>query len=75
MNAPDSFGAMLVTGIMTLVGVQIVLNIAVVTKLIPATGIPLPFFSAGGTALVTLMAEMGIVLNVSSHRRQIVSVK
>lgn len=75
MDAPDSFGALLVTGIMALVGVQVFLNIAVVTKLIPATGIPLPFFSAGGTALVALMAEMGVVLNVSSHKRQVVSIK
>lgn len=75
MDAPDSFGALLVTGIMTLVGVQVFLNIAVVTKLIPATGIPLPFFSAGGTALITLMGEMGIVLNVSTHKRQSVSIR
>ena len=71
LNAKDAFGALLVTGIMALVGVQVFLNIAVVTKLIPATGIPLPFFSAGGTALLVLMAEMGIVLNVSSGGKTI----
>lgn len=71
LDAKDTFGALLVTGIMTLVGVQIFLNIAVVTKLIPATGIPLPFFSSGGTALFVLMAEMGIVLNVSSGGKTI----
>ncbi len=71
LEAKDSFGAMLVTGIMALVFVQVFLNIAVVTKLIPATGIPLPFFSAGGTALLALMAEMGIVLNVSAESKKI----
>ncbi len=71
INAKDAFGALLVTGIMVLIGVQIFLNIAVVTNLIPATGVPMPFFSSGGSALVVLMAEMGIVLNVSSGGKTI----
>lgn len=75
INAPDSFGTLLVIGIMSLVGVQTFLNIAVVTKLIPTTGISLPFFSAGGSSLVFLMAAMGIVLNVSKHKRQAISKK
>lgn len=75
VNAPDSFGTLLVVGIMSLVGVQTFLNIAVVTKLIPTTGISLPFFSAGGSSLVFLMAAMGIVLNVSKHKRQVINVK
>ena len=75
INAPDSFGTLLVVGIMSLVGVQTFLNIAVVTKLIPTTGISLPFFSAGGSSLVFLMAAMGIVLNVSKHKRQVINVK
>ncbi len=75
VNAPDSFGTMLVVGIMSLVGWQTFLNIAVVTKLIPTTGISLPFFSAGGSSLIFLMAAMGIVLNVSKHKRQVISVK
>lgn len=75
VNAPDSFGTLLVVGMMSLVGVQTFLNIAVVTKLIPTTGISLPFFSAGGSSLVFLMAAMGIVLNVSKHKRQVVNVK
>ncbi len=69
ISAPDTFGSLLVTGIMALVGVQVVLNIAVVTSSIPTTGIPLPFFSAGGSSLVFLMAAMGIVLNVSSQKK------
>ncbi len=75
VNAPDSFGTMLVVGIISLVGWQTFLNIAVVTKLIPTTGISLPFFSAGGSSLIFLMAAMGIVLNVSKHKRQVISVK
>ncbi|MBR5157684.1 MAG: putative lipid II flippase FtsW [Clostridia bacterium] len=70
MNAPDTFSCLLVTGIVSLVGVQAVLNIAVVTSSIPTTGIPLPFFSAGGSSLVFLMAAMGMVLNVSKYKRQ-----
>ena len=74
MNAPDVFGSLLVTGIISLVGVQTFLNIAVVTKLIPTTGISLPFFSAGGSSLVFLMAAMGMVLNVSRYKTQIVEI-
>ena len=70
MNSPDTFGSLLVTGIVALVGVQVVLNIAVVTSSIPTTGIPLPFFSAGGSSLVFLLAAMGIVMNVSRFKRQ-----
>jgi len=75
MNAPDAFGSLLVTGIISLIGVQTFLNIAVVTKLIPTTGISLPFFSAGGSSLVFLMAAMGMVLNVSRFKTQIVDIR
>lgn len=75
MNAPDMFGSLLVTGLISLIGVQVFLNIAVVTKLIPTTGISLPFFSAGGSSLVFLMAAMGMVLNVSRFKTQIVDIK
>ena len=65
IHARDRFGALLVVGITTLLAVQVFLNIAVVTNLLPTTGISLPFFSYGGTALVIQLAEMGIVLAVS----------
>lgn len=65
LHARDRFGSLLVVGIITLLAVQVFMNIAVVTNLIPATGISLPFFSYGGTALVIQLAEMGIVLSVS----------
>ncbi len=75
INAPDTFGTLLVTGIISLVAVQTFLNIAVVTKLIPTTGIPLPFFSAGGSSLVFLMMSMGMVLNVSTYKTQVVDLQ
>ncbi len=68
-KAPDLFGTLLVTGIVGIVGFQALINIAVVTSSIPVTGMPLPFFSYGSTALVITMAEMGIVLNVSRQSR------
>ena len=61
------FSSLLVIGIMCNVAVQILLNIAVVSKLVPVTGISLPFFSAGGSSLIILLVEMGIVLSVSRH--------
>ncbi len=64
-HSRDKFGSLLVIGIISRVAVQTVLNIAVVTNAIPVTGISLPFFSYGGTALCILLAEMGIVLSVS----------
>ncbi len=65
INAPDKFSSLVVTGIIALIAVQTVLNIAVVTSSIPATGMPLPFFSYGGTSLVFILAEMGVVLSIS----------
>ena len=65
LHARDRFGALLVVGITTLLAVQVFLNIAVVTNLLPTTGISLPFFSYGGTALMIQLLEMGIVLSVS----------
>ena len=65
MRAPDKFGSLLAIGLTFQVGLQAMLNIWVVTNTIPNTGISLPFFSYGGTSLMILLAEMGIVLSVS----------
>lgn len=65
MKAPDKFGSLLAVGLTTQVGLQAVLNIAVVTNSIPNTGISLPFFSAGGSSLMMLLFQMGVVLSVS----------
>lgn len=64
-KSPDKFGMMLTVGITMQIGIQALLNIAVVTNTIPNTGISLPFFSYGGTALIIQLAEMGIILNIS----------
>ena len=66
-NAPDMYGSLVVTGIFAHVALQVVLNIAVVTNLIPTTGITLPFISYGGTSSLFLMVEMGIALGVSGR--------
>lgn len=68
-SAPDMFGTLLVVGIVGIVVLQAIINIAVVTATIPVTGMPLPFFSYGNTALSITMAEMGIVLNVSKQSK------
>ncbi|HIY25888.1 MAG TPA: putative lipid II flippase FtsW [Candidatus Acutalibacter pullistercoris] len=65
LHARDKFGMLLGLGITFQVGLQAVLNICVVTNTIPNTGIALPFFSYGGTALMVLLAEMGVLLNIS----------
>lgn len=72
LHARDKFGALTIVGVTTLLAVQVFLNIGVVTNLIPNTGISLPFFSYGGTALIIQLAEMGVVLSVS---RQIPAAK
>ncbi|MBQ4643397.1 MAG: cell division protein FtsW [Oscillospiraceae bacterium] len=64
-RCPDKFGSLLAAGCVTHIGLQVLLNIAVVTNTIPNTGISLPFFSYGGTALMMTLGEMGIVLSVS----------
>ena len=65
MKAPDMFGSLLAIGITSLIGIQAIMNIAVVTSTMPATGMPLPFFSYGGTALLIILCEMGVLLNIS----------
>lgn len=66
-KAKDKFGMLLATGITVQIGLQALLNIAVVTNSIPNTGISLPFFSYGGTALILQLCEMGIILNISKQ--------
>ena len=65
IKAPDMFGSLVAIGITTLVGIQAVINIAVVTSSMPATGMQLPFFSYGGTALFILLCEVGVLLSIS----------
>ena len=64
-NAPDLYGSLLATGIFAHIALQVVLNISVVTNLIPTTGVTLPFISYGGTSILFLMSEIGIALGVS----------
>lgn len=66
-KASSIYASLVVIGIVSHIAIQAFLNIAVVTNTIPSTGISLPFFSYGGTSLITLMAEMGIVLNISKY--------
>lgn len=68
-NAPDLYGSLIATGIFAHIALQVTLNIAVVTGLMPTTGVTLPFISYGGTAIVILLAEMGIALGISSKIR------
>ena len=65
MRAPDKFGSLMALGLTFQVGLQMALNVLVVTNTIPNTGISLPFFSYGGTSLIILLVEMGIILSVS----------
>ena len=65
LNAPDRYGTLLAAGLTTLISVQAFINIGVVVGVLPTTGLPLPFFSAGGTSISILMAAVGIILSVS----------
>jgi len=64
-KAPDLFGGLLATGITMLVAIQVILNIAIITNLLPVTGMPVPFLSYGGTSMLFFMASVGILLNIS----------
>ena len=68
LRARDRFSTVLASGLVTLIAVQTILNLCVVTNLLPSTGIALPFFSYGGTALAVNLGEMGIVLHISRYR-------
>ena len=71
LRAGDRFSTVLAAGLITLIAVQTILNLGVVTNLLPSTGIALPFFSYGGTALAVNLGEMGIVMSISRQRNQI----
>lgn len=70
LHARDRFSTVLAAGLTTLIAVQTILNLCVVTNLLPSTGIALPFFSYGGTALAVNLGEMGIVFSISRHINQ-----
>ncbi len=69
LRAPDKFGSMLAIGLSAQIGLQVILNLAVISNVMPNTGISLPFFSYGGTSLVMLLAQMGVVLAVSRQSK------
>lgn len=69
VNCPDRYGSLLAAGLTAMITLQAALNIAVVIGAMPTTGLPLPFFSAGGTSVSLLMASVGIILNVSRTHR------
>ncbi|MFR3483255.1 MAG: FtsW/RodA/SpoVE family cell cycle protein, partial [Clostridia bacterium] len=68
--APNRFTSIVAAGLVGQVAIQVVLNVAVNTNTIPATGISLPFISYGGSSLLFLMASMGILLNISQYTRR-----
>lgn len=69
LNSADSFGTLLATGIISIISVQTIINIAVATSSMPITGIPLPFISYGGSSLIFIMSSIGIVLNISRYEK------
>ncbi len=68
-NAPDKYSQVLATGIVSWIGIQVTLNIGSMVSLVPLTGVPLPLFSYGGSALVMILFSAGILLNISSHAK------
>ncbi|MBQ8749164.1 MAG: putative lipid II flippase FtsW [Clostridia bacterium] len=70
LRAKDRFGCLLSVGVASVIGVQILINLAVVTGSIPPTGVPLPFISAGSTSLVVFMSAIGVILNVDRQSRK-----
>ena len=71
MESRDLYGTLVAVGIVMLIGVQVVINIAVATNSMPNTGMQLPFISYGGSGMVFTLGSMGILLNISRYRRRI----
>ena len=69
LNSPHRYGALVAMGIVFQLGVQVVLNILVATDSVPNTGISLPFFSYGGTAIIVTLVQMGVVLGISRESK------
>jgi len=69
-SAPDRLGMLLATGITSMLAIQLFINVFVVTSVMPPTGVPLPFISAGGSSLLIFLASMGVLLNISRYRLQ-----
>jgi cell division protein FtsW len=67
LSAPDLFGSLLAAGIISMITIQVMINVAVVTASMPPTGLPLPFISYGGSSLAIFMASIGVLLNISKH--------
>ena len=67
INAKDKLGCLLATGIISIIVIQVILNIAVVTGTIPPTGLPLPFISSGSSSLIVFMAGIGVLLNIAKQ--------
>lgn len=65
LSCRDRYGCLLAAGITSMIGLQAFINMGVVTGILPTTGLPLPFFSAGGTSITMMMAAVGILLNIS----------
>lgn len=71
VEAPDKFGFLLAAGIICWIAFQALINIGGITRSIPFTGVPLPFISYGGSSLASIMAAMGILINISRHRKRV----
>lgn len=69
MNTQDLFSCLISSGMVALIGIQVLINVAVITNTIPVTGMPLPFISYGGSSLVLIMSGMGVLLNISRHSK------